>query len=215
MKNAQTLQSCAHERMEALNEFPRNRNAMGTAFTAHPYSRISRLLSYVGNTRRTDGLHVDRCRLYRTFQTFLRGMGRCRQTCQTPECPRDSRNHFPAYTHKTVLLNRSGKRICKGVEIYVTDIESAPLSLTQFYVMEELAAMYPAHKAFAAVTQQRLNMFDKVCGSKEIRKLFSRKAEHGVGLNVAPFIVRNGASMGYARIGLVQHPMPHEINTVN
>ena len=35
--------------------------------------------------------------------------------------------------------------------------------------------MYPAHKAFAAVTQQRLNMFDKVCGSKEIRKLFSRR----------------------------------------
>ncbi len=63
----------------------------------------------------------------------------------------------------------------QGVEIYVTDIESAPLSLTQFYVMEELAAMYPAHKAFAAVTQQRLNMFDKVCGSKEIRKLFSRR----------------------------------------
>jgi uncharacterized protein YbbC (DUF1343 family) len=67
-----------------------------------------------------------------------------------------------------------GKHL-QGVEIYVTDIESAPLSLTQFYVMEELAAMYPAHKAFAAVTQQRLNMFDKVCGSKEIRKLFSRR----------------------------------------
>ena len=67
-----------------------------------------------------------------------------------------------------------GKHL-QGVEIYVTDMESAPLSLTQFYVMEELAAMYPAHKAFAAVTQQRLNMFDKVCGSKEIRKLFSRR----------------------------------------
>ena len=67
-----------------------------------------------------------------------------------------------------------GKHL-QGVEIYVTDMESAPLSLTQFYVMEELAAMYPAHKAFVAVTQQRLNMFDKVCGSKEIRKLFSRR----------------------------------------
>lgn len=67
-----------------------------------------------------------------------------------------------------------GKHL-QGVELYVTDMAAAPLSLTQFYVMEELAAMYPAHKAFDAVTPQRLNMFDKVCGSKEIRRRFARR----------------------------------------
>lgn len=62
----------------------------------------------------------------------------------------------------------------EGVEVFVTDVESAPLTLTQFYVMQELADMYPDRKAFDLAQQSRLNMFDKVCGSKEIRKLFSK-----------------------------------------
>ncbi len=62
----------------------------------------------------------------------------------------------------------------QGVEAYVTDKDAAPLSLTQFYVMEELADMYPGKKAFDIADQSRLNMFDKVVGSKEIRKLFTK-----------------------------------------
>ena len=62
----------------------------------------------------------------------------------------------------------------QGVELYVTDIESAPLSLTQFYVMQELAQMYPDRKAMDKADPKRFNMFDKVCGSKEIRKLFGK-----------------------------------------
>lgn len=61
-----------------------------------------------------------------------------------------------------------------GVEIYVTDEEVAPLSLIQFYIMQELAAMNPAKKAFAAATKARLNMFDKVTGSPKIRELFGK-----------------------------------------
>lgn len=61
-----------------------------------------------------------------------------------------------------------------GVEIYVTDEDKAPLSLIQFYIMQELADMYPGEKAFAKATQSRLTMFDKVCGSPKIRELFSR-----------------------------------------
>lgn len=61
-----------------------------------------------------------------------------------------------------------------GVEVYIRDAEAAPLSLIQFYIMQELAAMYPSHKAFATATQARLNMFDKVCGSAKIRQLFSK-----------------------------------------
>lgn len=62
-----------------------------------------------------------------------------------------------------------------GVEMYVTDAAAAPLSLTQFYVMQELAAMYPDHKPFETCDRGRLGMFDKVTGSKNIRRLFGRR----------------------------------------
>ncbi|MBO5455707.1 MAG: DUF1343 domain-containing protein [Muribaculaceae bacterium] len=61
-----------------------------------------------------------------------------------------------------------------GVEIYITDASAAPLSLIQFYIMQELAAMNPAKKPFASATQARLNMFDKVTGSTKIRQLFGK-----------------------------------------
>ncbi len=63
----------------------------------------------------------------------------------------------------------------QGVEIYVTDKDKAPLSLTQFYVMQELADMYPDHKAFETADSKRFNMFDKVTGSKEIRRRFAKR----------------------------------------
>ncbi len=62
----------------------------------------------------------------------------------------------------------------QGVEVYVTDVDKAPLSLTQFYVMEELADMYPEHKVFENCDKKRFDMFDKVCGSKEIRRRFAK-----------------------------------------
>lgn len=62
-----------------------------------------------------------------------------------------------------------------GVEVYVTDPWIADVTLVQFYAMQELASMYPTHKAFASATAARLNMFDKVTGSTEIRRRFSRR----------------------------------------
>lgn len=62
----------------------------------------------------------------------------------------------------------------QGVEAYVTDKDAAPLTLVQFYVMEELAQMYPDKKLFEIGDQKRMSMFDKVVGSKEIRKRFTR-----------------------------------------
>lgn len=63
----------------------------------------------------------------------------------------------------------------QGVEFYVTDYEAAELSLLQFYVMQELAAMYPAHKASAGAVSGRFGMFDKVTGSKRIRQAFFKR----------------------------------------
>lgn len=63
----------------------------------------------------------------------------------------------------------------EGVEVYVTDVDKAPLSLTQFYVMEELADMYPDKKIFDLADSKRFSMFDKVCGSKQIRERFTKR----------------------------------------
>ncbi len=63
----------------------------------------------------------------------------------------------------------------QGVQVYITDPEAANLSLTQFYVMQELAKLYPDHKVFDNADQKRFNMFDKVTGSSKIRELFSKR----------------------------------------
>lgn len=75
---------------------------------------------------------------------------------------------------KPFYSDLKGKNI-QGVEIYVTDKSVAPLSLTNFYVMQELARLYPDHLAFEIGDKSRYNMFDKVVGSKEIRKRFCDK----------------------------------------
>lgn len=62
----------------------------------------------------------------------------------------------------------------QGVEVHIIDRNMAPLSEIQFYVIQEMASLYPAHKPFSNVERSRLNMFDKVCGSSQIRKLFTR-----------------------------------------
>lgn len=61
-----------------------------------------------------------------------------------------------------------------GVEVYVRDASAAPLTLIQFYIMQELAALYPFQKAFSKATPARLAMFDKVCGSSKVRELFGK-----------------------------------------
>lgn len=73
----------------------------------------------------------------------------------------------------------------QGVEIYVTDAEAAPLTLVQFYVMQELAAMYPDRRVMdTPEAAKRFGMFDKVTGSKQIRRLFTKR--HSVA-DMAPY----------------------------
>ncbi|MDE7144064.1 MAG: DUF1343 domain-containing protein, partial [Muribaculaceae bacterium] len=65
-----------------------------------------------------------------------------------------------------------------GVEVYINDPHTpVDLTLLQFYAMQELAAMRPAKAAFSqpAASSSRLQMFDRVCGSKKIRQEFSRR----------------------------------------
>lgn len=62
----------------------------------------------------------------------------------------------------------------QGVQVHIMDINKAKLTEAQFYVMQELAAMYPDKTVFDNANEKRFNMFDKVCGSDQIRKRFSR-----------------------------------------
>lgn len=62
----------------------------------------------------------------------------------------------------------------QGVQIYIVDALDANLSLVQFYAMQVLAEMYPDHKAFELGVNNRFGMFDKVCGSDQIRIRFTK-----------------------------------------
>ncbi len=62
-------------------------------------------------------------------------------------------------------------QLVKGVEYFYTDYDAAILTMTQFYVMQAVHELYPAKNPFAEGS--RNNMFDKVCGSNQVRNLFS------------------------------------------
>ncbi len=61
-----------------------------------------------------------------------------------------------------------------GVQLYITDLEKANLSLFNFYVMQVLAKLYPDHKVFDLADPKRFSMFDRVCGTNKIRTTLSK-----------------------------------------
>lgn len=77
--------------------------------------------------------------------------------------------------HYTPFYSLGQGKAVAGVECYITDREAATLTLIQFYVAQEIAKMYPAHKMLEGRTAARLNMFDKVVGSKKVRTLFGKR----------------------------------------
>jgi len=61
-----------------------------------------------------------------------------------------------------------------GVQIHLTDPSAAPLSLLQFYIMQEAHRLRPDKNLFEMCNPSRLSMFDKVCGTDDIRKEFTK-----------------------------------------
>lgn len=62
-----------------------------------------------------------------------------------------------------------------GVQVHIIDYDKTPLSIIQFYVMQELYKMYPDKNLFEQnIETKRLGMWDKVCGTDKIRKEFSK-----------------------------------------
>ncbi len=66
-----------------------------------------------------------------------------------------------------------GKQI-EGVEVHIMDFRKAHLSEIQFYVMQEIARLYPEHSVLENADEKRFDMFDKVCGTDQIRLLFGK-----------------------------------------
>ena len=62
-----------------------------------------------------------------------------------------------------------------GVQVHLTDLQQAPLSLIQFYVLQEAHRLNPDKNVFEMCDPARLNMFDKVCGTDKVRTAFVKR----------------------------------------
>lgn len=80
---------------------------------------------------------------------------------------------FRPIHYKPYFSTYEGKMV-HGVQIHLTDPKVAPLTLLQFYIMQEAHRLWPDKNLFTLCEQSRLSMFDKVCGTDEVRKAFTK-----------------------------------------
>jgi uncharacterized protein YbbC (DUF1343 family) len=80
---------------------------------------------------------------------------------------------FRPIHYKPYYSTLQGKLV-HGVQIHLTDPSVAPLSLLQFYIMQEAHRLWPDKNLFEMCNPSRLSMFDKVCGTDDIRKEFTK-----------------------------------------
>jgi uncharacterized protein YbbC (DUF1343 family) len=76
--------------------------------------------------------------------------------------------------HYKPYYSVSQGKIVHGVQIHFTDNQKAPLSLIQFYILQEAHKLWPGKDVFALCEKSRLSMFDKVCGTDQMRLAFSK-----------------------------------------
>lgn len=62
-----------------------------------------------------------------------------------------------------------------GVQVYITDLDKANLTLCQFYFLQVLHELHLEAKIFDANAKRGYGMFDKVMGTDQIRVLFSKR----------------------------------------
>lgn len=80
--------------------------------------------------------------------------------------------HFRPIHFKPFYGTFKGEQ-CEGVQLHITDYKKVRLTELQFYIMQEIGRLYPSNAIFDNANPSRFEMFDKVCGSNQIRKLFS------------------------------------------
>jgi uncharacterized protein YbbC (DUF1343 family) len=76
--------------------------------------------------------------------------------------------------HYKPYYSVSQGKMVHGVQIHLTDIKKAPLSLIQFYILQEAHKLWPEKDIFALCDESRLDMFDKVCGTDRVRTEFTK-----------------------------------------
>ncbi len=76
--------------------------------------------------------------------------------------------------HYKPYYSVSQEKMVHGVQIHIIDKEKAPLTLIQFYILQEVHKLWPDKDVFELCDKARLDMFDKVCGTDEVRKQFTR-----------------------------------------
>lgn len=67
-----------------------------------------------------------------------------------------------------------GKQL-HGVQVHLTKYPDAPLTEIQFYVMQEIARLYPDRAVLANADTARFRMMDQVTGSDYVRKTFAAR----------------------------------------
>ena len=63
----------------------------------------------------------------------------------------------------------------QGVQVHIVDYEKAALSEIQFYVVQEMMRLWPDKDWFKLCDQKRFGMFNKVCGTDQIKELFGQR----------------------------------------
>jgi len=86
--------------------------------------------------------------------------------------------NLPGIKFRPIHLNPfyavgQGKNL-QGVQVHITDYKKAALSEIQFYIMQEVAELYPDKAVFNNADNKRFSMFDKVSGSDQIRLRFAK-----------------------------------------
>lgn len=86
--------------------------------------------------------------------------------------------HVPGVIFRPIYLKPfysvgKGEQL-QGVQVHITDYARAPLSPLQFLVMQEVACLWPERAVFDHADKGRFAMFDKVCGSHQIRERFTK-----------------------------------------
>lgn len=86
--------------------------------------------------------------------------------------------HVPGVIFRPIYLKPfysvgKGEQL-QGVQVHITNYARAPLSPLQFLVMQEVARLWPERAVFDHADKGRFAMFDKVCGSHQIRERFTK-----------------------------------------
>ncbi|MDG5800263.1 DUF1343 domain-containing protein [Marinilabiliaceae bacterium ANBcel2] len=77
--------------------------------------------------------------------------------------------------HYRPYYSVSEGELIQGVQVHITDLQKVPLSIIQFYVLQEAYKMNPEKNVFELCNENRLSMFDRVSGTDQIREKFQKR----------------------------------------